>query len=126
MLVPVIRRAAGAPSITMTLRELTAGPTADDRARGLDSALTGAPIVGSVHIDNGRAVAELTDVLQGTGRNDQILALGQIVCTLDARADVAGVVFVRDGVPAGVPRADGSLSTEPLTTADYATLMTDA
>lgn len=58
-----------------------------------------------------------------TGRTDDVLALGQIVCTLTSVAGVDTMTFTHDGIPIAVPRADASLSPGPLTFGDYATLV---
>ncbi|MBM0224706.1 hypothetical protein JNW87_03160 [Micromonospora sp. ATA51] len=39
-----------------------------------------------------------------------------------ARDDIDTVAFTRRGQPLGVPRADGSLSEQPLTAAEYTAL----
>ena len=54
---------------------------------------------------------------------DEIAALGQIVCTLTRVPDITGVQSTRDGQIVKVPRADASLTTGPLTAADYQALI---
>ena len=117
----VMRRLPPEATTDALVRDLLAGPTSTEREAGLSTALTGLAI--DVRVDRGIAVVKPNSSAD-TQRNDQVLAFGQIVCTLGTRPDVTGVVFVRDGQPLGVPRADGSLSTGPLTTADYASLIT--
>jgi hypothetical protein len=72
------------------------------------------------------AVVDIGDGPPEAGRTDEILAFGQIVCTLAARSDVNGVVFVRGDQPLEVPRSDGSLSSGPVTAANYADLIAPA
>lgn len=122
-LVPVERRVDATPTVDAQLQQLLAGPTAAERDSGLSTALPGAvaaavarPRGTDVDVDVGEAGDE-------SGRSDEVLAFGQIVCTLTARSDVDTVAFLRGGVPLGVPRADGSLSRRPLTVADYADLV---
>ncbi|WP_320068518.1 GerMN domain-containing protein [Micromonospora sp. RTGN7] len=121
-LVPVPRRVNHAPDVDAQLRDLLAGPTAVERDAGLSSALPGAMSAVVADVAGGQARVTVGQTGDETGRSDEVLAFGQIVCTLDARDDVTTVSFLRDGRPLGVPRADGSLSAAPLTAADYTAL----
>lgn len=71
----------------------------------------------------GQASVQVVKPDEGTARSDEILAYGQIVCTLTGRFDVSAVSFTRDGKPLEVPRADGTLTSEPLRGSDYAGLL---
>ncbi|MEV6692850.1 GerMN domain-containing protein [Micromonospora sp. NPDC051196] len=122
-LVPVIRRIDEVPTAELQLRDLLAGPTHAERDDGLTNALTGALSNAEVELVDGQARVTVTPTVADTGRTDEMLAYGQIVCTLTARADVDAVVFLRDGAPLSVPRGDHSLSPDPLTAADYAVLI---
>jgi hypothetical protein len=119
-LVLVTRQLPATPPIDVHVRNLLAGATDSERDAGLSNALDGFSL--DVALDGSTAVLDIGD-LADTGRNDQVLAFGQIVCTLHTRPEVSAVRFVRDGRPLGVPRDDGSLSTGPLTAADYARLL---
>ncbi|MFV2101626.1 GerMN domain-containing protein [Micromonospora sp. LOL_024] len=122
-LVPVIRRIDQAPALDAQLRDLLAGPTPAERDDGLTSALPGAFSSAVVELADGLARVTVAMAAVDTGRSDGLLAYGQIVCTLNARTDVTAVLFLERGAPLSVPRADGSLSSEPLTSADYAVLI---
>ncbi|MGS2616779.1 GerMN domain-containing protein [Micromonospora sp. LZ34] len=122
-LVPVERRLDAVPSPDAQLAHLLAGPSAAERDRGLTSSLPGAVANATVRITGTRADVEVDAVDDGAGRSDEVLAFGQLVCTLTARADVATVSFLRRGQPLGVPRADGSLAEQPLSAADYTHLI---
>lgn len=113
-------RTPGAPREQIKL--LLDGPIDAERDAGLSSTLTGVNVVTDVRVAGGEATVEVGERPAGTGRNDEVLAFGQIVCTLVSRPDVDRVTFVQDGARLGVPRADGSLSTGPLTAADYAAM----
>ncbi|WP_117669157.1 GerMN domain-containing protein [Micromonospora sp. MW-13] len=121
-LVPVLRRVDRAPGADAQLRDLLAGPTAVERDVGLTSALPGAMSAAVADVVGGLARVTVGQTGDDTGRSDEVLAFGQIVCTLAARDDVTTVSFLRGGRPLGVPRADGSLSAQPLTAADYLSL----
>ncbi len=125
-LVAVIRRVRTAPTVQEQVQHLIAGPTELESAADLASALNGTIELGGVTVVGSQATIEVGDDVNGAGRSDEVLAFGQLVCTLTARPELAGVSFQRDGRPLGVPRADGSLSTGPLTAADYAALTAPA
>ncbi|MEV4134642.1 GerMN domain-containing protein [Dactylosporangium sp. NPDC049742] len=111
------------PAIDEQLRNLLSGPTAAERDAGYTSALTGITVTGIVEVRGGDATVEIGSRSDGVGRSDEVLAYGQIVCTLTSRADVDTVSFLHDGQPLRVPRADASLTDGRLTAADYADLV---
>ncbi|GHJ07533.1 hypothetical protein TPA0907_19000 [Micromonospora humidisoli] len=121
-LVRTVRQVDAAGGVDGHLRRLLEGPTRAERAVGLGTALPGAVHVLGVRVVDGRAQVEVEPPGEESGRSDEVLAYGQIVCTLDSRSDVAGVSFLLRGRPLEVPRADGSLSAGPLTAADYPAL----
>lgn len=125
-LVTVTRHVDHQPTTADLLGDLLTGPTDQERADGISSALLGGNVVSGVHIDNGQAVVELSASIENSARNDEVLAYAQLVCTLAGRADVNAVTFTHNGQPVGVPRADGSLTQGPLTAADYTTLLASA
>jgi hypothetical protein len=122
-LVAVNRLVRGEPTPTDLMRALLAGPTESEQNLGIGSALSGIDIASDIRVVNGLATVDLTATPEGTGRSDEILAYAQVVCTLDARAAVTKVNFTRHGQPIGVPRDNGALAENPLTTADYAALI---
>lgn len=104
------------------LRDLLGGPLPAERERGLTTALpAGSGSLGGVR--DGVAAVSLSGALLDAGRSDQVLALAQVVLTLDALPEVTGVRFLRDGAPLPVPRADGAIVAGPLTAADYQDLL---
>ncbi|MDM4719266.1 GerMN domain-containing protein [Micromonospora sp. WMMA1363] len=121
-LVKVVRRIDTPPTVDQQLEHLLAGPSPAERDSGLITALPGAVAAAGVRLAGTRAEIDLPATGDETGRSDEVLAFGQIVCTLTAHAEVDAVSFIRDGQPLGVPRADGSLSQVPLVAADYAEL----
>ncbi|GAA4466224.1 GerMN domain-containing protein [Phytohabitans houttuyneae] len=121
-LVAITRHVAAEPAVTQLVGDLLAGPTPREREGGLTSALRPTDVAG-VQVSGGRATVELTEMLDGSGRTDQVLAFAQLVCTLTATPTVTSVMFTHAGQPVGVPRADGSLSQAPATAADYAGLL---
>jgi spore germination protein GerM len=122
-LVAVRRAGPRLPSVETQLEHLLAGPTDPEHQNGLSSALTGLGITAQVRIDGTAAVVDVGNRPDRAGRSDEVLAYGQIVCTLTAGPDVETVIFQSDGQPVDVPRADGSLGRRPLAAADYASLV---
>jgi spore germination protein GerM len=118
--VAVTRQVDQQPNAQSVLSDLTAGPTPDEKARGLSSVLAGSTAIQGVSVDGGLATVALGDVgLDGASKTN-VLAMAQIVCTLNALPDINQVVFMKAGVRASVPRGDGSQATDPVTSADYA------
>jgi hypothetical protein len=75
-------------------------------------------------IINRRATVSIAMPTEQGARSDEVLAYGQIVCTLTSQgAEVGTVSFVTGSEPLAVPRADGSLADGSLTIADYAGLL---
>jgi hypothetical protein len=122
-LVRVIRRTSTARSPNGQLQDLLRGPTSAESADGLTSALTTMNVV-SMTVTNRRATVIIGVRTNQGARSDEVLAYGQIVCTLTSQgADVGTVSFLSGGMPLAVPRADGSLADSGLTIADYAGLL---
>lgn len=122
-LVRVERRVTSTPSIEAQLGHLLAGPTQEESDAGMTSALGGTNVIAAVRLNGAHAVVDVTDRLERASRSDEVLAYGQIVCTLLTRSDVTTVSFTQQGQRLGIPRADGLLSEDPLTMADYDTLI---
>ncbi|MCM4083841.1 GerMN domain-containing protein [Paractinoplanes hotanensis] len=121
-LVQIVRRARAYPSVQEQLDELVAGPTGTESESGLSTALAGLVVTASA-APGSRIAVEAAEIDEGSGRSNEILAYGQVVCTLTARADVSAVSFTRAGRRLDVPRADGILTGEPLRASDYVSLL---
>jgi len=122
-LVRTLRRVPAPRTPSQMVHDLLAGPTEAEQQDGLTSALS-TMNVGAVTLEQRRAAVEVGAASEQGGRSDEVLAYGQIVSTLTSQgADVGTVSFTRGGQPLAVPRGDGSLSTAPLTVADYAQLI---
>ncbi|MDR7276256.1 GerMN domain-containing protein [Catenuloplanes atrovinosus] len=100
------------------LADLFAGPNAKEQADGYTSALTGSAITPRLTLDGAAATVEIGD-WTAYNRSDEVLAFGQVVCTLTSRPEIGTVTFTSGGEPISVPRADLSLSDGPLTLVDY-------
>ncbi|WP_305787027.1 GerMN domain-containing protein [Symbioplanes lichenis] len=122
-LVQAVRRIDAPPDAQLQLTHLLAGPDEAERNTGLTSALTGLTLTVSRSPSGSEARVEVSESDESAAIVDDALTYGQIVCTLTSRADVSAVVFTRHGQRLEVPRADGSLSRDPLTGNDYAALI---
>jgi hypothetical protein len=122
-LVRVVRRTPAPRTPAQMVQDLVDGPTRAEQQDGLTSALSQMR-VGSTIVDQRRAAVEIGAPAVPGARSDEVLAYAQIVCTLTSQgAEVGTVSFTRDAQTLAVPRGDGSLSTGPLTIADYADLI---
>ncbi|MEU8817138.1 GerMN domain-containing protein [Actinoplanes sp. NPDC048796] len=121
-LVQSVRRAPAYPSVQQQMNDLITGPTPAESASGLSTALGGLTVVAT----EGPGARVTVEVPAAEARQDDILAYGQMVCTLTARPDVGAVSFTREGRGLEVPRADGTLTEGPLTSGDYAALVAPA
>ncbi|MDP9794842.1 hypothetical protein J2S43_003354 [Catenuloplanes nepalensis] len=118
------RRLPTARNAAEQLADLFGGPNAEEQADGYTSALTGTLITPRLTLDGAAAVVEIGDWTAHGNRSDEVLAFGQIVCTLTSRPEIGTVEFTSAGEPLSVPRADLSLSDRPLTLVDYDELIT--
>ncbi|MGH8986796.1 MAG: GerMN domain-containing protein [Acidimicrobiia bacterium] len=121
LLVPVLRQAPHRVDLVTALATLAEGPTADEVALGLHSAVGPESPARPVRVEGDAAVLELSDAFLAGG-GDQIAGLAQIVFTLTGASTVERVQFLLDGQSVEVPRGDGVLTTEPVSRTDYAPL----
>lgn len=104
---------------------LAAGPTVAERAYGLTSALADPDTVRSVGVEGGVATIDLDRAFAEVPTADQLDVVAQLVCTLTGQPGVGQVRFTVDGRPVEVPRGDGAATSEPVTRADFRTLIVD-
>jgi hypothetical protein len=119
----IFRRVPSPVTSQAQLEALLNGPTTSEAADGLSNTLPGTASTVQISLSGGRAVIEIGDRSVHGVRTDEILAFGQIICTLASRPEIGTITFTSRGQPLGVPRQDGSLTTGPLTVADYADLI---
>lgn len=108
------------PSPGAVMNALLAGPTEEERARGLRSPL---PLQLSLndarYIGNDIVKVDVTSqIFEATG-DDLVSVVAQIVLSLCEISGVERVVILVDGDELEWPRGDGTLTTEPLTVFDY-------
>ena len=125
-LVPVeapVRRNGLGPVIRGVLARLTSGPSESERSSGLASALGPDVRLTLTGVVRGTATVELDLGAQQPGAARLPLAVAQVVLSTASVEGVDRVQLVRDGAPVEVPLPDGSLTREPLTSADYTALL---
>jgi hypothetical protein len=121
-LAPVERDVPAPASGEVVIEALSRGPTRSEAALGLRSALVGSDVIRSIGISGGIANVDLGTGFTDIVGRDQIMALAQIVSTVTGLPGVGRVSFTLEGVPVGVPRGDGSVTTESVSRDDYALL----
>jgi spore germination protein GerM len=116
-----VERSVAAPATPATvLAALAAGPTPQEAATGLRSALISN--VAAVEASAGTATMTLAADITAPDIREQILALAQLVYTVTALRGITGARFVLDDRPTEVPTAQGSVKAGIITRADYATV----
>ncbi len=107
-----------------TVRLLLEGPTLPEERDGLRSAIPANTEVLGVEQIGGVAVVDLSAAFANIGGSEEILAVGQVVLTLSSgRRDRVRIHL--DGSPVAIPLPNGALTTDPVTFADYRTLLVD-
>lgn len=111
------------PRTTEELLELLfAGPSPEERAAGLSTLLPSTVTVEEVETVDGTAVVTLDGPDDSEVLRLQPLAYAQVIATLTPDR-VSGVRFRLDDTDLRVPRDDGSLTDQPLSRRDYASLL---
>lgn len=107
---------------TSVVDQLVRGTTPTEAALGLRTAIPSGVEVTEVEVNNGLATVNITGPFAEAPANEQVLAVAQLVYTLTELPGISGVLITLGGFPVAVPRADGTLTTSPLTRADYVSL----
>jgi hypothetical protein len=118
----VLRQVPRPGSPQQVLGQLFSGPTEQESAAGLTTAIPTAFELEDVTVDDGIAVVTLAG-LGDQVRTDNNVAYAQIVATLDARPEIDGVRFRTDDGDLPVPRGDGSLTDAPVNRRSYGELL---
>ena len=134
-LVPVLRAVADPPGSQDLIDLLAAGPTEEEEAAGIRTAVvsvvTGEPLVVTARaagiepppLQDDQEAVVLSEEFTEVNAEEQVLVLGEVVTTV-AVGPVAEILFVDGtGKPLGVPVADGRLRNGPVNPADYASLI---
>lgn len=123
-LAEVERQVVSPTSAVDVLSALLAGPSSDESARGLRTAIPSGTKLQDAHVERSTARVEIDLsreflAVQGV---EQRNAVAQLVYTATSIPGVDSVLFHIEGRPVQVPVDDGSLTSEPLTRYDYPSL----
>ena len=118
-LLSVPRPIAPDADLSTVISVLASGPTPNEAAIGLRSALPRDRTILSVSQSRRTATVDLDPAFAEIRAAEQPIAIAQVVFTLTRRPDVEGVAFTLEGDPLEVPRGDGSLTSDPLTQGDF-------
>ncbi|MEZ0164358.1 GerMN domain-containing protein [Kineococcus sp. LSe6-4] len=110
-------------AVRAVLSRLRAGPSDDDRAAGLQSALGADVRLGAGALADGVVTVEVGGLSEDQSADRLPLAVGQVVLSLTSVPGLEGVRLQRDGVDREVPLPGGALTERVLTAADYASLL---
>ncbi|MBM7790250.1 GerMN domain-containing protein [Tenggerimyces flavus] len=105
------------------IHHLLAGPTDNEQAHGLSTAIPSDLELTVVSLRDGRATIDLTGTLPNPPAQNLTLAVAQIVLTATAVSGVGEVQLTQQGETIEAPLVDGSLTAEPLTAANYQMLL---
>lgn len=119
-LVGVPRSVSSPASVEKVLRKLVAGPTEEERSRGLVTLINPASTVLTAPVENGIATVDISGAYFIGPGEDQIKALAQTVYTSTFLGGVVGIRFLLDGQPANVPIDKGAQTSLPVGKAAYA------
>lgn len=95
------------------------GPTPEERDRGVYSAAFDRRVAVRVTHARGIATVELAPEFAEAQVASQLDVLSELVCTLTSQPGTGQVAFSLAGDRIGVPRGDGSISSDPVTRDDY-------
>lgn len=117
----VTRRVPKVPGIgRQAMEALLAGPTTDEAAAGITTAIPEGTRLLDLVIEEGTATVDLSPAYEsGGGTLGLTLRLAQVACTLDQFATVDGVRFSLAGRPVRVFSGDGIVLEHPVACDDY-------
>lgn len=102
------------------MRELLAGPTAEEKEFGLGAVIPAGTRLNGVSILDGVATVDLSRAYEsGGGSLSMLLRVAQVVFTLTQFDGVERVAFALDGVPAQAIGGEGIVVSPPVTRADF-------
>lgn len=106
------------------LSALAAGPTEEERARQLSTALPPGTALSVAGIDGATATVDLSGAAPLPSGIASRRAVAQIVLTATSLPGVEAVLLTIEGEPAEAPLPSGALTDAPLLPADYAVFLT--
>ena len=121
-LVSRTRRIPRPVAVETVVDRLLTGPTTQEQAGGLRSAIPDADAVLGIVVARGVAEVDLSTTFAEIPVPDQLAAVAQLVLTLTDRPGIGRVQFLVADEPVAVPLADGAQSDEPVARDDFVAL----
>jgi Sporulation and spore germination len=106
----------------VAISTLLQGPTADEAAQGMRTAIPSGTRVLSADLKDGVLTIDLSKEFLLVQGSEQRIEVAQLVFTATGAPDVNSVLFAIEGTQKEVPVDDGSLSAQPLTRFSYPSL----
>lgn len=116
------RVVTGPVTLNDVTAELATEPARTEGAPRLRTLVAGGDVL-SINLRGGVAQVDLATRLLDLAPTEQRVAIAQIVLALTGRPGVGQVTFTSDRRPIGVIRADGTLTTGPVSRDDFAGLL---
>lgn len=119
---PVLR-SNPAMGLATTVDALLAGPTNQEIAAGLSSAVPVGTKLDYARLDGSTASLGFSNELASVSGREQLLAFAQIVVTADSLPSVDRVEISVGGQAVNAPERNGTLAQGPVSRSDYASLI---
>lgn len=111
---------AGVPPAAAVLQALLAGPTREERTRGVSTLIPSEVRLLGADVADGAARVDLSGEFQEpAGPEEIVLRVAQVVWTLTSLPSVESVSFAIDGDPVAVTADDGAAVDRRVTREDY-------
>lgn len=121
--VVAVTRSDPVAGLSGAMTALLAGPTSQEIAAGISSAIPVGTRADAVRLSGATALLDFSDALASVSGREQLLAFAQIVLTADSLPGVDGVQISIAGQVVNAPEPNGTLAQGPVTKADYASLV---
>jgi spore germination protein GerM len=118
-----VRGASPRGRLADLLAQLSAGPTADELADELTTALPPGAELSVVAVEGDTVTVDLTGPGEAPSGRQSRLAVAQIVLTATSLPEIRAVLLTSDGDPLEAPLPSGELTTAPLAAGDFDALV---
>jgi hypothetical protein len=118
-LIDATRAVRARPTVARALKVLERGPTSDEFAAGITTAIPPGSEIRRVTVRNHTAIVDVSERFEENVRGQEALALAQVVYTATGLEGVNRVRFRLEGEPTVVPRGNGTQTSRPVDRNDY-------
>ncbi|MGH9026936.1 MAG: GerMN domain-containing protein [Acidimicrobiia bacterium] len=119
LLADATRAVRGRPTVARALRILERGPTSEEFAAGLSTAIPPGSEIQGVAVRNNTAIVDVSERFEENVRGQEVLALAQVVYMATGLEGVNRVRFRLEGEPTVVPRGNGTQTSRPVDRNDF-------